>query len=368
MSFSPREANYYHIGISVGVPSLKIVSVSVEGILDELLVYRNFARYYDGGYNDILAQEVVAFLNTYDGNVYLKSHHEHGVISSMISKQTTLFAYNLGHVADLRTLFQVVSYRTYRNPGKVMFDRGYPFQVNDYAFDFDNNSFKCQTSGIYVFHISSKADASKSMNISLNGMSRSYGLVRESNTHNSDEVISRTIVGHCTSGQEVSMEFHGGKIDGFLMVIGFHYEPQHALKIAFAAYRNLSMSWSRNEEKILSFNVIEQGVDFSNDFDGVKFLVPEKGYFYIYFGAAVEEGATFKLSLIHTSEETEHELAAVTGDLRANNGFDSIGRGLIVELNSGDTLHIMTTSFSIELYADAGGHHISFIGYMLYRF
>ena len=275
-------------------------------------------------------------------------------------------AYNLGHVCDLSTLFQAASSEGQSQLGQITFNQYIRLHHN--VFDLNSNSFKCTKTGTYVFHISCELTGGRNMKMYLNGMSQSYALSRESSSHTGKDIISRTIVAKCSRDQVVSMELQDGQIyshgDHYqLMAIGFLYQPKLASNISFAAYS--SVPWSGNALSVLEFNIIESGND---DFDGVKFHVRKGGLFYVYWGAAVRKSDpyTFKLSLMRTKESVEEEIAAITGDTSQNNGYDNVGREVIVELQSNDTLHIRTLQ-QVHLYADAEGNQISFCGFMLYH-
>ena len=362
--FIPREANYYYFGMSAGIQSGQTVSVSIHGVNVSVSLERQYVRFFDQGFNEMISRDTVSFLNAGEA-VTLRSNNQ-GVASRPNAYQTALFAYELGHVADLSTLFYASASVRQSQAGMVQFDQDH---MRNNVFDLASNSYTCRDSDAYIFHISSGLVASRRMRMYLKGMSRSYALARDSTTHNGVDIISRTIVARCTRNEVITMELQEGEIysdvsDYQLTAIGFRYQPQQALNIAFAGYCSLSKSY--NADDILDFNIVEQGGDFGNDFDGSKFIARERGYYYVYYGAAVFAGFDVQLSLIRTRQGSPQELAAITADTRANNGYDSIGRGLIVELLAEDTLHIKTER-GVQLYADALGNNISFNGFMLYR-
>ena len=359
--FIAKTTGYFYLGMSTGIKSAQTVSVSLRGAFPQVTLLRQYTRPFTTAVKEMISRDTTAYIN--QGEIVNLRSNNQGVSSAFPQSQCALYIYELDDVAEMSSLFHVSSSVRQSTLGVINFNQ-IQMSPTSTAFDIGTQSFTCKSTGTYVFHISSGLVASVGLRLYLKGTARNYALARESTNHNGVDIISRTVIAQCNAGSRVTLELQAGETysdstDFELSLIGYRYAPKAAADTAFAGYR--SMSWQGAAGATLAFDTVGR----SDNFDGTRFFVSIAGYYYVYYGAIIPQNQYAQLSLVRTRQSILIELAAVTSDTTANNGYDTIGRGVVVQLEAGDTLHIRTQN-AVSLYADPLGYQISFVGMMLY--
>lgn len=280
--------------------------------------------------------------------------------------QTSWGGFSLSESMRSVVAFSATRTSSWSDFGRISF----PSVILNYGGGFSSvtNSFRAPVTGIYYFSFSAGAAPFAGLRAVITTTSGGQCEIwREGTSHNGYDTLSRTTMLRLNAGEEAWVELRGGllfsdDVGRQISFSGFLYQPV-STPVAWSVHRTTSWA-SSGGSRLSPVEFQEPLVNVGGAWNQTSYqiTIPKAGIYYFQTDVGAVNGRQVNFNMIYNDVRSAADV--FRGSIM-HNGQDSLGRGIIADMNAGDVIYI-SASPGTAVYSDSD-RQTSFSGFLIYE-